>query len=278
MMQQADDFLAESEALHALLAKLTPEEFRQPTAFKGWTLDDVVGHLHMWNWAADLSLQDGNAFMAFFESVSAEVHEGGLAAFEKKWLDGLEGPALLAAWREFYRPMAERFGAADPSARVTWAGPSMSVRSSITARLMETWAHGQAIYDVLGIVRRNTDRIRNIAVLGVNTYAWTFRVRRLEAPSPVPYVTLTAPSGAVWSFGEASSDERIEGPAEEFCQVVTQTRNIADTKLRVTGPNATAWMAVAQCFAGRAEQPPPPGTRGIRTRTAASDCDGGKTS
>jgi uncharacterized protein (TIGR03084 family) len=66
--------------------------------------------------------------------------------------------------------MAARFAAADPFARVPWVGPDMSVRSAITARLMETWAHGQAAYDLLGVVRRNTDRIRNIAVLGVNTY------------------------------------------------------------------------------------------------------------
>jgi len=39
----------------------------------------------------------------------------------------------------------------------------MSVRSSITARLMETWAHGQAIYDALGVERRDEDRIRNVA-------------------------------------------------------------------------------------------------------------------
>jgi hypothetical protein len=43
--------------------------------------------------------------------------------------------------------------------------------------------------------------------------------------------------------------------------VVTQTRNIADTGLKVTGPNATAWMEIAQCFAGRPEMPPAPGTR-----------------
>ena len=44
----------------------------------------------------------------------------------------------------------------------------MSVRSSISARLMETWAHGQEVYDVLGVLRVNSDRIRNIAHLGIN--------------------------------------------------------------------------------------------------------------
>ena len=67
-------------------------------------------------------------------------------------------------------------------------------------------------------------------------------------------------------MGEASETEVIEGLAEEFCQVVTQTRNIADTSLIVTGKNAAAWMEIAQCFAGAPETPPAPGTRKITTR------------
>lgn len=41
----------------------------------------------------------------------------------------------------------------------------MSARSCITARQMETWAHGQEIFDALGVVRRDGDRIRNVAHL-----------------------------------------------------------------------------------------------------------------
>lgn len=77
----------------------------------------------------------------------------------------------------------------------------MSARSSITARLMESWAHAQAIFDVLGVERENGDGIKNICVLGLNTYGWTFKNRRLDAPQPVPQLRLTAPSGEVWVFG-----------------------------------------------------------------------------
>ncbi len=151
--------------------------------------------------------------------------------------------------------------AADPRARLPWVGPEMSARSSITARLMESWAHGQAVYDVLGVDRKETDATRGIAVLGINTYDWTFKVRRREPPEPRPFVSLIAPSGKVWSFGDDTGADRIEGSAVDFCRVVTQTRNVADTALRVIGPNATLWMANAQCFAGPPNQPPPPGER-----------------
>ncbi len=46
-MQQAEDFRAESRALAAVLATLDDADFDRPTLFKGWTIDHVIGHLHM---------------------------------------------------------------------------------------------------------------------------------------------------------------------------------------------------------------------------------------
>ena len=127
----------------------------------------------------------------------------------------------------------------------------------MTARLMETWAHGQEVYDVLGAVRRNADRIRNIVVLGNNTYGWTYKVRGEEPPNPRPHLRLTAPSGEIWTYNDPSEAELIEGAADQFCQVVTQTRNIADTKLRVVGPNAAELdvQGAVLCRRGRASAP-----------------------
>ena len=259
---QVGDFLDESEALHALCQPLADADFERVTQFKGYTVGDVIGHLHHWNQAADLSLRDAAGFQDFYKQVVEGLGRGlGLVQIASEWLGDLRGRALLAEWRRFYLEMAGRFGAADPKARVPWAGPSMSVRSSITARLMETWAHGQEVYDLLGVERVDRDRIQNIAVLGVNTFGWTFLNRKLEVPKAVPYVRLSAPSGAVWEWNAPSDTNRVEGRASEFCQVVTQVRSLADTQLRVTGETAKSWMSIAQCFAGPAADPPKPGTR-----------------
>ena len=75
----------------------------------------------------------------------------------------------------------------------------------------------------------------------------------------MPRLKLAAPSGAIWEYGEG--EDLIEGSASEFCQVVTQCRNIGDTSLKVSGPVATRWMAIAQCFAGPPQDPPPVGAR-----------------
>lgn len=262
MLQQARDFREESDAFFTLLDSLDDQDWGRKTQFKSWTINDVVAHLHFGDYAANLALQDSAAFKDFARSFAAASKRGvGHLASTHAWLEGVKNRALLQRWRNFAQEMADRFDVADPKQRVPWFGPDMSVRSSITARLMETWAHSQAVYDVLGKTRVNTDRIKNVVVLGINTFGWTFTNRGLAVPTDVPYVRLTAPSGALWEWNQLNQENLIEGSAVEFCQVVTQVRNIADTKLKVVGETATSWMSIAQCFAGSPETPPTPGSR-----------------
>ena len=263
MIVEAQDFLDESRSLEALIADLSDEQLAAPTAFKDWSINRVIRHLHMWNYAAHMGLRDPDGFDEFFAGIAKGMAGSSMGAVEAEWCP-LEGRALVEAWSDYLSPMTEAFADADPKFRVKWAGPSMSARSSISARLMETWAHGQEVYDLLGKIRTNTDRIRSVVVLGMNAYGWTFKVNGRDAPQPMPQLILTAPSGEIWTYGEAG-DDRVEGLAEEFCQVVTQTRNVLDTSLKTTGPNAAEFMCIAQCFAGRPETPPAPGTRGIKS-------------
>lgn len=256
-LTQAEDFVAESEALNDALDHVT--DYDAPTQFKGWTVNDVLVHLHYWNLSADLSATDPQAFTVMLGETVKAMQGGGLRPVENARI-AARGPELRAAWIDLARDMGRRWAGFDPKMRVKWAGPDMSVRSSMTARQMETWAHGQEIFDLLGLKRAEKDRIRNIVILGVNTFEWSFRVRGAQPPGPMPTLTLTAPSGEVWRFGEG--EDAIEGAAVEFAQVVTQVRNFADTALTARGETARVWMETAQCFAGPPETPPQPGTRG----------------
>ena len=103
------------------------------------------------------------------------------------------------------------------------------------------------MFDVLGLERANTDRVRNITHLGVSTFGWKFinRQRPVPAPAPAPYVCLEAPSGVVWHWNMPQGDNTITGLVDDFAKVVTQGRNVADTKLRVTGSVAIDWLAMA---------------------------------
>lgn len=258
-MEQARDFLTECRVLDAVFDGLPDHAWEHRTQFKGWTLNDVLVHLHFWNRMADLSLNDPDAFGPQLQRTRQGLDSQGFRRFENAEIT-LRGVPLRTAWRALYLDMADRWGTLDPRQRVRWAGPDMSVRSAMTARQMETWAHGQAVFDRLGLDRSETDRIANIVVLGVNTFGWSFSVHNRAVPDDLPRLELTAPSGAVWTYGDDPANT-IRGRAVDFARVVTQTRNVADTGLRVDGPVATEWMSIAQCFAGGAELPPSRGTR-----------------
>ena len=261
-MQQAQDFRDECQALAALLADQPEQVFAAPTQFKGWTVNDVLGHLHFFNAAAEAALAGPDRFDRMMSGAQAALAAGGsILAMQFPWLDGLSGAALFAEWQIGAERLADAYQGANPKARVKWVGPEMSALSAITARQMETWAHGQEIFDLLGQTRRDTDRLRNIAHLGVATFGWSFQVRGQPVPEPAPYVSLTAPSGAIWTWNAPQQDNRIDGSAVAFAQVVTQVRNLADTDLQATAGTARRWMQQAQCFAGPAVAPPVAGSR-----------------
>lgn len=261
-MQQAEDFRAETRALAACLAGQGADVFGEVTQFKGWTVGDVLGHLHFFNAAAECALAGPDAFVSMMAPAMALLEEGApILDLQWPWLDGLSGVALFEAWQQGAERLADAYAQADPKARVKWVGPEMSAQSAITARQMETWAHGQEIFDLLGQEREEADRIRNIAHLGVVTFGWSFRVHGQPVPEPAPHVVLRAPSGAEWTWNEPQEDNRVEGSAVAFARVVTQVRNYADTDLVCTGAVAEAWMRQAQCFAGPPNAPPKPGSR-----------------
>lgn len=259
-LRVARDFLDETRALNDALEGLSPGDYDRPTQFKGWTIGEVLVHLHFWNRAADLAASDPEAFEPIAARVTAAFAGGtGLRPLENAEI-APRGEALRAAWLDQARDMAKRWETLDPKARLPWVGPSMSILSAATARQMETWAHGFEILDTLGLERAEDDRLHNIVVLGVNTFGWSHKVHGLPVPEVMPLLDLTAPSGQPWTFGSASAG-RISGPAADFAAVVTQTRALADTALKVEGPVAERWMAHAQCFAGPPSLPPAPGSR-----------------
>src|SRR5579871_3879552 len=124
MQDLAKDFSDESAALYALVAPLKEIDLEEKTAFKDWTINTVIRHLHIWNLAAGMSLAADGSFEAYHSKLAERLAKGAkLSAFEAEWLSGLSGKALIAAWQEGFSATAARFALADPAARVKWAGP-----------------------------------------------------------------------------------------------------------------------------------------------------------
>jgi uncharacterized protein (TIGR03084 family) len=126
----------------------------------------------------------------------------------------------------------------------------MSALSFATARLMETWAHGQDVAVTLGTTIEPTDRLRHVCHIGVTTRGWSYANRREAVPDAPVRVELVSPSGASWTWGSDDAEDRVTGTALDFCLVVTQRRLLTDTGLRCEGEAAEGWMQRAQAFAG----------------------------
>lgn len=246
----ADDLAAESAVLRDLLAPLREQEWRLPTPAEGWSIGDQVSHLAYFDDVAVRSATDPDAFAAEKERMDAEggVNPDAIAA---RFRD-LPGERLLSWFDEARERLVTAFRGLDPSLRVPWFGPPMSAASSLTARIMETWAHGQDIADTVGAVRPPSPRLRHVAHIGIGARNYSYAVNGRTVPEVPIRVELDAPDGSTWAWGPAEATDRVTGPALDFCLAVTQRRHRDDTALTITGPAATEWMTIAQAFAGDA--------------------------
>jgi uncharacterized protein (TIGR03084 family) len=243
-MSAVTDVIADLAAEHADLDVLLVDgAVEQPTPAEGWTIADCLAHLWHFDGRAMLAVSDPDRFTAELAKEAELVPESHRQAH------AMGGAALHAAWRERAAQMVDAFRAADPSARVPWYGPPMSLMSFVTARLMETWAHGQDIVDALLVERTSTDRLRHVAHLGVRARPFSYTANGLTPPESKVGVSLVGPGGENWTWDEDAS-ESVTGSALDFCLVVTQRRHLDDTDLSMSGPSASEWMSMAQCFAG----------------------------
>ncbi|MGW1379506.1 TIGR03084 family metal-binding protein [Streptomyces sp. NPDC002446] len=248
------DLRAESEELDALVAGLPAARWRTPTPAEGWTIAHQIAHLAWTDRQALLSAADPEGFARGAREALASP----LTFVDEAAEAGAHTPPakLLAGWRTG-RDELQRVLAARPTGeKLPWYGPPMSVASMATARLMETWAHGQDVADALGVTRLPTARLRHIARIGVRTRDFAYALHRLTPPEEEFRVELRAPSGSrehgeVWEYGPPGAAQRVTGSALEFCLLVTQRADRAELpSVRAEGAEAERWLGIAQAFAG----------------------------
>lgn len=262
MQTTCDDVLGEYRDLARVCATLSAADWQRRSDFYGWTPWDEVAHLCYFDQTALQSVTAPEVFTANAKALTQVLATGKeISAVARDHFSGLDGPALLATWQRNFEVLVAALAQQDPKARLNWYGPSMSAKSFATARLMETWAHGQDIWDVMQLERPASHRLRAIAHIGVSTFGWTFVNRQLPVPETMPYVALQAPDGTLWTWGEPSETDWLRGSAQDFCLLVTQRRHRDDTGLQWQGAAAEAWSSMAQCFAGPAVDGPAPGVR-----------------
>ncbi len=242
------DLQAETDDLIAILSGLTEAQWDLPTPADGWSIRDQISHLTFFDHTGTLAATDSDAFAASAKALMSSGVGGDAGVAEGRAMTAAQ---VLDSFQTARTNMISVFRTLDPKARLPWYGPAMGALSFATARLMETWAHGQDVADAVNVVRTPTDRLRHVAHIGVRARTFAYAINKKPLPESDVAVRLTSPSGETWEWNaESAAQNLITGPALDFCLMVTQRRHAADTALVVSGPLANDWVPIAQAFAG----------------------------
>lgn len=246
-----DDLAAEQAELLALLDGVDRDAWLTPTPAPGWDVRDTIAHLADTDeMAVDTAIGGPRPIM--------EVAARRASAEDLTYAGVLHGRRLPGAqvrdwWADAQGREREVLGdlaASDSTVRIPW-GLGMGLASFLTARLMETWAHGLDVHAALGRSVPDTDRVAHIARLGLRALPYATSVAG-EPPIGEPLrVELDLPSGARWTDGPTDARNRIQGEAGTFARVFVQRIPPGSDlvgRLQVDGDEARRALRVARSF------------------------------
>ncbi|HLS49944.1 MAG TPA: TIGR03084 family metal-binding protein, partial [Actinomycetaceae bacterium] len=239
------DLAAEAQELDDAVATLSPAQWRTPTPAEGWTIAHQIAHLQLTEEFMLLALTDPAAFA---EALPGATADPGLT--QAQLADPELGTETLAGWRQSRERLLDALHAGGPRDRIPWIGPSLSLRTAATSRIMEIWAHAEDVLTALGAHRGPTHRLRHIAHLAVAARDFSFRNRGLPAPDEPFRVVVHAPGGEEWAWGPPDAAERVTAEAYDFALLATRRLHPDDAEVSAVGERATAWLEVIQAFAG----------------------------
>ncbi|MGW4841823.1 TIGR03084 family metal-binding protein [Nocardia brasiliensis] len=238
------DLIAEGDALDDLVSAAA--DWSTPTPAAGWTIAHQIAHLA----AADANVLTAIRAPESFDDVLRQTEAAGGRQAD---LDAAAGAAqprstLLRRWRTGRHELATALGDLPPERPFPWFGSEVTAALMVPLRLLETWAHGQDVFDALDVAHPPTNRLRYVAFLGVLGRELSFYAAGLPTPTASFRVELTGPDGDEWAWGPDGATQRIRGSALDFCLRATQRRPLAETGLSAVGPDAQRWLEIARAF------------------------------
>ncbi|MGK5522078.1 TIGR03084 family metal-binding protein [Micromonospora sp. URMC 107] len=241
---------ADGEEFDSLVAGLDADGWAMPTPAPGWTISHQVAHLAATFRLAGLAAAAPARFTAMLSQLGTDFD----ANVEQAMAEYLAEPpeVLLTRWRAERDTAIEALAAVPAKQMVPWLVNPLPPGVLASAGMMELFAHGQDIADALGVRRQVTDRIRHLVAFAVRVRDFGYLARNLTPPEEEFRFELTAPSGARWDFGPLDAEQRITGPAHDFCLLVTRRRHRDDLRLTASGALADHWLDIAQAYRGPA--------------------------
>ena len=241
------DWYEESWALESVLRPLQPEDWDLPTPAPGWQVRHQVAHLTWTDEALFLALTAPEEFGKLRLRVGTDPEAAVSEAAESG--AGAAPEVILRRWVAGQRRTAQALGHIDPAGRIDWFGPPMGAAAAVSARIMETFAHGQDVRDALGLAPVRSPRLRHIAHLAVAARPYSFAVNGLPAPAEDIRVEL-ASDGDTWTWGPGDAGQRVTGDALDFALLATRRRHREDCAVQASGALADQWLDIVQAYAG----------------------------
>jgi uncharacterized protein (TIGR03084 family) len=242
-----DALALEQTGLQTELGNLATDDWFRPTPAKGWDVRDTVAHLADIDEIAIDTCTAGprplNDFAAQFASPEDTTLWGVLRGRRRS------GREVLTWWEDTSSRERDVLAGVDAAMRIPW-GIGMRRQSLVTARLMETWAHGLDVREAVGLPVVDSDRLRHVAWLGYRALPYAFSFAGRERPPGELRVEVTSPSGdEIWEYGPADAPNRITGPAGELCRLFAHRISRDEARgLAAEGDGAVAALEVARAF------------------------------
>ena len=98
-MQKISHYQAEVSALSELISSIDDDDLFKETSFKNWTINDVIGHLYVFDIAALLTLKSESEFDTFFSPVDKALKQGkSFLEAQQPYLLNPRGRELIKQW------------------------------------------------------------------------------------------------------------------------------------------------------------------------------------
>lgn len=240
-----------------LVEGLDEQAWHTATPAPGWSIADQIAHLTFIFHLAGTAASDPDGFAKLAAGASGDF-DGAVNAALKQF-NGFPPAQLLARFRALGQHSVDALAAVPEGQVVPWLVNPLPAAVLASAGIMEIFAHGQDIADALGVRREPTERLRHLVFFAFLTRDFGYLSRGLTPPTEHFRIEVTAPNGELWAYGPEDATDKITGPAEDFCLLVTRRRHRDDLALIATGAEADRWLDIAQAYRGPAGEGRTPG-------------------
>ncbi|GAA3500047.1 TIGR03084 family metal-binding protein [Streptomyces prasinosporus] len=251
------DLATDIEETARLVEGLDEQAWHTPTPAPGWSIADQIAHLTFIFHLAGTAASDPEAFAELAAGAAGDFDAAVDAAL--KQFNPFPPAQLLARFRALGQRSVDALAAVPADGVVPWLVNPLPPAVLASAGIMEVFGHGQDIADALGVRREPTGRLRHLVFFAFLTRDFGYLSRGLTPPSEPFRIEVTAPNGELWAYGPEDAANKVTGPAEDFCLLVTRRRHRDDLALVATGAEADRWLDIAQAYRGPAGEGRRPG-------------------